>query len=179
MGGGASGGPSGSSAQSAYPGQLLATWQGGEGEGADSALKFNADGTCVQKDVGSLSDPCTYSVSTGGVDSPSTSQSWIVQVSGTKYDQSLEIVAIDKNQITARDGTKLYGYVRVSDDAVKDCVGTTPQTCDELAKKQTCENTAGCSWDWYGDAYYCDGDVIPCLSHYAEDCNTYPACHLQ
>ncbi len=198
------GAPSGGSSvdPSAYPSALLGTWQGGEGEFADIVLKFSADGTCVQKDAGYPADPCTFSVSTGGVNSPSTSQSWIVQVSSADYGQTLEVVAIDPNQFTVRDGQRLYNYTRVSGDNAKDCVGPdVTRTCDEFGTQQGCNNTPGCFWDGScGGAYACDeiderqyctsdigcswigkcyGDATSCIEVDAEDCNTYPACHLQ
>lgn len=155
-----------------YPTLLLGTWAAASG----SAVwfdEFSSDGTCVHKDDGVPADPCRYSVTTGGVNTPSDSQGWIVQASSNDgYAASLDVIAIDSTVMTVRDGQKLVTYSHVSDDNLKDCVGPDPQMdCDALATEQSCNDVPGCNWN-----AYCGASTSCRLEFAQEDCENAPGC---
>lgn len=163
-------GAAGSTNGAAEPAQLLGTWQA-LNEVPSDAYKFTSDGTCIYKLWGDAAVPCSYSAATGGVNSPSASQSWIVQVSTSEFSITLDVVAIDSKAMTVRDGQNLWTYSRTSDDDVKDCVGPDqPPDCDTLTTQSGCQDVPGCNWS--GSC----GASSDCYGLDQDSCQDAPGC---
>ena len=162
-----------SAAASTHPSTLVGTWEG-DSEMDYEVFDLRADGTCIWKQYGYPADPCTYSVATGDASRPSTNASWMLQVSTTKYNTSLEVVAVDRSQFTVRIAGIFHVYQSVSPDFAKDCVGPGAQPCETVSTETACNSELGCNWD-----QGCWGTPQSCIINDPTTCSSSPGCHMQ